>query len=48
MNNFVLGNRYRSLLYFFLRNDFAWSLLTNSEQNMIREVNQSYNNIRES
>ena len=47
MKNFVLGNRYRSLLYFFLRNDFAWSLLTKSEQNMIKEVNQSYNNIRE-
>ena len=47
MNNFVIGNKYRSLLYFLLRNDLAWSLLTKREQKMIKEVNQSYNNNRE-
>tara|TARA_B100001029_G_scaffold155388_1_gene140174 strand:- start:506 stop:1360 length:855 start_codon:yes stop_codon:yes gene_type:complete len=47
MENFVFGNKYRSLLYFMLRNDLAWKLLTNKEQNMIKQVNQRYNTERE-
>ena len=47
MSKGIFKSSTKSLLYIFLRNDYAWSILSENQKQLIRDVNSKYNVIRE-